>query len=453
MWASKFPARSIGRRRFRPSQSYANGEKGWFFDLTDSSNLYQDAAGTTPVTTTGDPIGKVLDISGNANHATQPNGSTQRPTFRGTYAELDGSNDSLVTPAVNMTGTDTMTLVLGMRNAAGVTAVFVESSADGSANNGAIFDGFLTAAAAMFSKGAAGLVNVSLSSTIGLITNRDVVKRVKYTTQGTTAAQQVVPAINGTARALTVTGTADLTGNFGNHVWNIGRRNNASLPMTGRLYCAGLIGRALTANEEQLWGEYIAARMPRDVAISCVGNSLTAGSSLPSPATQAWPVVLQTALGGLARCDNWGHGGFQTPALTALLPTEGLVSADCYRPSCIVLWEALNHMAPAVGNVSPAVAYAAYLSFLADVRAGGFNGPVIAVCTGKASSVPDATTAAFTALLNANGVNDGFARVVDYTADPLLQVPLIDGIHLDPTQTALVSSGYIEPAVRAVLGM
>jgi hypothetical protein len=44
---------------------------GAFFDASDMSTLFQDAAGTTPVTALEQPVGKWLDKSGNGNHATQ----------------------------------------------------------------------------------------------------------------------------------------------------------------------------------------------------------------------------------------------------------------------------------------------------------------------------------------------------------------------------------------------
>ncbi|RPI95494.1 MAG: hypothetical protein EHM40_02770 [Chloroflexi bacterium] len=42
-----------------------------WFDFSDLSTLFQDADGTTAVAADADPIGKVLDKSGNAHHLTQ----------------------------------------------------------------------------------------------------------------------------------------------------------------------------------------------------------------------------------------------------------------------------------------------------------------------------------------------------------------------------------------------
>ena len=44
---------------------------GAYYDISDISTLYQDAAGTTPVTADGEPVGRVDDLSGNGFHIIQ----------------------------------------------------------------------------------------------------------------------------------------------------------------------------------------------------------------------------------------------------------------------------------------------------------------------------------------------------------------------------------------------
>ena len=50
---------------------FANGEQGFFYDPSDLSTMFQDAAGTIPVTAAGQPVGLMLDKSGRGNHARQ----------------------------------------------------------------------------------------------------------------------------------------------------------------------------------------------------------------------------------------------------------------------------------------------------------------------------------------------------------------------------------------------
>lgn len=60
---------------------FLNGEQGAWYDPSDLSTLFQDAAGTTPVTADGDPVGLMLDKSGNGNHARQAT-ATARPLYK-----------------------------------------------------------------------------------------------------------------------------------------------------------------------------------------------------------------------------------------------------------------------------------------------------------------------------------------------------------------------------------
>ncbi|MCP3653592.1 MAG: hypothetical protein GY766_01655, partial [Herbaspirillum sp.] len=67
-------------------------------DPSDTSTLFQDAAGTVPVASAGDPVGLVLDKSGNGNHLTAPSDAA-RPVYQtdGTYhwLQFDGVDDQL----------------------------------------------------------------------------------------------------------------------------------------------------------------------------------------------------------------------------------------------------------------------------------------------------------------------------------------------------------------------
>ena len=66
--------------KFDPLVLFAGGKQGVWYDPSDKTTLFQDAAGTVPVTTNGNPVGKMLDKSGNNNHATQTT-VTERPLY------------------------------------------------------------------------------------------------------------------------------------------------------------------------------------------------------------------------------------------------------------------------------------------------------------------------------------------------------------------------------------
>ena len=59
---------------------FSNNEQGFFYDPSDLSTMFQDAAGTIPVTAAGQPIGLIRDKSGRNNHAS-PLATSRRPIF------------------------------------------------------------------------------------------------------------------------------------------------------------------------------------------------------------------------------------------------------------------------------------------------------------------------------------------------------------------------------------
>ena len=56
------PARTA-RALFSPSSLFANGEQGVFYDISDTTTLFQDSAGVTPVTAVEQTVGLILDKS------------------------------------------------------------------------------------------------------------------------------------------------------------------------------------------------------------------------------------------------------------------------------------------------------------------------------------------------------------------------------------------------------
>lgn len=71
------------------------GQDGFAYEFDDLSTLWQDTGATTPVTTNGDPIARVDDVSGNGYNATQGVASAQ-PTFNDSagirWANYDGDD-------------------------------------------------------------------------------------------------------------------------------------------------------------------------------------------------------------------------------------------------------------------------------------------------------------------------------------------------------------------------
>jgi len=97
---------------FSIADLFASSEQGAWYDPSDLSTLFQDSAGTTPVTTAGQPVGRMLDKSGRANHAVQATAAA-RPTYQTSPARatIDKVDDrmTVTVPVGGFTGT----MVLG----------------------------------------------------------------------------------------------------------------------------------------------------------------------------------------------------------------------------------------------------------------------------------------------------------------------------------------------------
>ena len=107
---------SSGAAAFSPADLFASGEQGVWYDPSDMSTMFQDSAGTTPVTAAGQPVGKLLDKSGRGNHATQAT-AAKRPLLQTSgglwWLEFDGVDDVLQTANIDMTVTSDASVFVG----------------------------------------------------------------------------------------------------------------------------------------------------------------------------------------------------------------------------------------------------------------------------------------------------------------------------------------------------
>jgi hypothetical protein len=79
-----------GNAAWSPLTLFAAGEQGGWYDPSDLTTMFQDSAGTTPVTAVEQPVGRLLDKSGRGNHLIQPT-SASRPTYSKRYNVLPNS--------------------------------------------------------------------------------------------------------------------------------------------------------------------------------------------------------------------------------------------------------------------------------------------------------------------------------------------------------------------------
>lgn len=124
-----------GRQSFSQliKKLFANNEQGFFYDPNDLSTMYQDAAGTVPVTAVGQAVGLIRDKSGRNNHAYQET-SSSRPILRknavtgANYLEFDGVDDNLTLDPISLPIPFSHVMALEDRKLYGTQALFSAGS-------------------------------------------------------------------------------------------------------------------------------------------------------------------------------------------------------------------------------------------------------------------------------------------------------------------------------------
>lgn len=246
---------------FNPSSLFASGEQGVWYDPSDFSTMFQDSAGTIPVTAVGQPVGRILDKSGRGNHATQST-TTSRPILQidGSgkyYLSFDGVDDWLVTGNINFTATDKVTVVAGVRKLSDAAfAVVCELSASRALNNSAFTmsapAGVLPRLGYYFSsKG-------TLDATTGVDTGYTPPITNVVTGISGISTDQLILRVNGGQVASSATDQG--TGNYGNYPLYIGRRGGIEFPFNGHLYSLIIRGAASTTQQITDTEKYVAGK-------------------------------------------------------------------------------------------------------------------------------------------------------------------------------------------------
>jgi hypothetical protein len=222
---------------FSLNSLFSSGEQGVLFDPSDTSTLFQDSAGTTPVTAAGQPVGRMLDLSGNGHHATQTTAG-KRPTYQtdGTlhWLAFDGVDDAMATSSIDFSATDKMSAFAGVRKLSDATiGIMAELSPNlGSSPGSFAFPTPLGAGLQEYAFGSRGSVFTAWIRT-GATAYPSPTSNV-VTGIGDISGDSAVLRIDG---AQVVQSTGDQgTGNYGNYPIYIGARAGTSLYFTGNLY-------------------------------------------------------------------------------------------------------------------------------------------------------------------------------------------------------------------------
>lgn len=251
----------LAQPQFSVAALFAAGEQGGWWDPSDFSTMFQDSAGTTPVTAVGQPVGLIRDKSGRGNHASQATAAS-RPTLQqdasGFFHLLfDGVDDSLATTAtVDMSTTDKSTVFAGItKSSDAATACVVELTANSSLNPGFGMFAPVTAATGDLNWRSTGTVVAGVTSAA---TFPAPISRV-LTGQGDISGTVSVLRVNAVQAGSVATSQG--TGNYSNATLNIGRRAGSTLPFNGRIYSLIVRGALSTAAQIAQTERFVGTKM------------------------------------------------------------------------------------------------------------------------------------------------------------------------------------------------
>lgn len=234
-----------------PADLFLAGELGCWLDPSDLSSLWQDSAGTIPVTGPGQPVGKITDKSGRGLHFTQATAGS-RPLLQQDaggryYLDFDGVDDGYVSASTNFTAANgKVTIWAGvntLQNGASSAGTIIEFSAASGANLNCF--GL---------QGPAGDLNGYFwrsRGSGGSDGTVDTTTPVPPTTNVLCAIGDVAGDIS-TIRINSVPTTSNVdqgTGGYATYPFYLGRRGGTTLPFKGRMY--GLIMRGTVTTTPQ----------------------------------------------------------------------------------------------------------------------------------------------------------------------------------------------------------
>jgi hypothetical protein len=157
--------------QFLPSSLFGVSDQGYWYDNQDLTTMFQDVAGTIPVTAVEQPVGLQLDKSGKGNHRISPGPTTSRPILRQDangiyYLDTDGADDWMRTAStVDFSGSDKITLVQGLHKRNDAVAMFSELSPVFDNNQGSFYNVIGTNLSSFYSSGARGGRTAALGHT------------------------------------------------------------------------------------------------------------------------------------------------------------------------------------------------------------------------------------------------------------------------------------------------
>ena len=236
-----------------PIDLFGAGENGVYFDASDITTLFQDVAGTIPVTAVGQTVALIKDKSGNNNHATQST-LANRPTWRIDpygygYLEFNGTSTTMATGNINFTSTAQVTASVGLLvDPTKVTAgVAICTGGDPNSVNGTFLIGAPSSTAdhSFYLRGTSTIQARVPNQVIG----DDILTGVFDISQSTKELE-LIPRLSGVVSSSIVwTGTNAGTGNFANVPLYIGALGGSGTYFKGHIYNVVVRGALSTSQQ------------------------------------------------------------------------------------------------------------------------------------------------------------------------------------------------------------
>lgn len=234
---------------FNPSEMFIGNVQGVWYDPSDISTLFQDSAGTIPVTSVGQPVGRMLDKSGRGNHAFQTV-NADRPLLGqdsgGRFCLYNnGTNYWMQTNAIDFTGTDKITIISGVRKMNDTaTGVVAELGTDSFSTNGS-FGMFAPAGSGSFSYRVQ--TRGTVTSAAGGTAFAPGADTAVITAQIGISTDSVSLRRNGVSVGVAATDLG--SGNYGNLPLFLFRRAGLTLPFNGNFYGLLIPGSSFTSDQ------------------------------------------------------------------------------------------------------------------------------------------------------------------------------------------------------------
>lgn len=333
-----------GGASFGPASLFTT-QNGVFYDISDISTLFQDTSASSPVTTAGQSVLRVNDLSGNSNYAIQATGASA-PLYGidtdGTpYIDTATARALYTAAALDLSSSDKLSVLVWLSSStSAATAVAIELSASAASANGCFYvarenattsgPGFLIRGNSTFAyKHNGGDGSAAFNGLYSCL----------FDIGASGVANEVTPYINGATRAFVEVGADSGGGNFASaQTLNIGSRDAASsrtLPLNSKIYAVLVIQGILTAGNLQSLMDWGNARYGL-TALAAIGDSTAAAysgtNSIASYVTKAQPTNVAVA----------GHTIAQQKTAW-----EALSASVRASHNCVIIQTGLNDLDPA----------------------------------------------------------------------------------------------------------